>query len=560
MFLKNYLYFPAQGLLHLMRTKKYLVYEISIFLLAGLFFFLNSSYVSYPDEFVNILAGVFINQGKIPYKDYFDHHMPFAWYLASFFLRYSFGSYVLFRMYWALFQFAGFATLAIWIRKYYRDFYKYFLGFFFLYPLLSVYFWIHLYIADSLASFFFSLIFWILITQTLTKKIHNMALVVAGWLTWALLFSSLTFLYTVLVLYVWQIYLLYQNKYSMKKFIMLMAIPYVLFFLQLLVSGSLYDFYWSNFVYNTKLYISIPNYVKGKFFNPFKFGLTLIFNFYTNYLPLLSKIKHLDLYLPVGTLAGLSTLALLFLLGSANVIEGLFFFLILSFSAPRSNIQTYSETDYQGSMFLVLGLVSAFIVLFILKRRKVMDSLVQDVLRVTRFLICIFLLFTSIFLLANTYNKFFLRYTQQMPSISKTSFLSRFVDEIIDVGDYFWVGPYEPDIEFYVQKGRLPGKYPTLLPQFREDESLKSSFIAQFEKNTPVIIIFKHEASIFGTPSDIFGQFFVTWLNERYTTLEKEKSNILRSPTSITIKSDLYILKSQKEKTLEKLRQGGYIN
>ncbi len=534
--------------------------EIIAFLLVFIFFIVNTLYVSYPDEFVNILGGSFITQGKIPYKDFFDHHLPFAWYFASLLLLFAGKSFVLFRILWAIAMFLLLFFVGLWIRKNYRELYYYYVGFFILYPLTAVYFWFHLYLADSLAILFFSAIFWMLTVQTLTQRVHFRSILASSLLTFCLIFSSLTFLYLGLALYLWQLYLIWPHKTRILQYIGIASLPYGVYALYLLITNSWYDFYFSNFIYNTKLYISIPNYIKGHYFNPLKFGLTLIFNFYTHYLPLLTKVKHLDLYLPIGVLAGFSTLTLLSLLLMRKALIGLIFFFVLSFSAPRSTVQTQNETDYQMGMFLALGIASTFIVLYLFRDLKLKDQLVHDLTRVAQAVISILLLFTFIFLIANAYNKFFQRYIQFIPSINNISHTANFIDSLLEKGDYYWVGPYEPHESFFVKKAELPGKYPTLLPQFKEDEYLKSTFINQFEKNQPKIIIFRHESSIFNTPADQFGDFFLTWLTPRYIRLEDIKNvKILKSPSTFNVRTDVYFLNSHASELMIKLKQQGFI-
>ncbi len=539
---------------------KFLLPEILLFVVIFIIFKINSNYLSYPDEFVNLLGGLSINKGGIPYKDFFDHHLPFAWYLAAILLKISFNSYTLFRFFWMAFNFLTLLFVGLWIRKNHKNFYIYYLGFFLLYPLLGIYFWFHLYLADSLAVLFFSSIFWLLLVQTLDKKISCRAIFVTSILSFCLLFSSMTFLYLTAALYLWQLYLVILNKKKWPVFIAVCAAPYLLYFIYLLISGSLYDFYFSNFVYNTKLYIAIPNYVNGKFFNPVKFALTLIYNFYGNYLTLLSKVRFLDLYLPVGVLAGFSSLSLLILLFTKDFFVGFFYFLILSFSAPRSNISSYSETDYQQSLFLVLGVISSFFAIYLLTRLKTKEVIVDDLRRLVQLILVVFTFFTFIFLAYNVYGKFFQMYTQTMPHIISYSYNAQFVDSILDEGDFYWYGPYEPQEEFFIRKARLPGRYPTLLPQFREDDYLKNSFIDQFEKNMPSIIIFKHEASVFMTPALEFGRFFTDWMRDKYTSIENIKGvEVLKSPSGFNIKSDLYLLNSRQTELLGRLRSQGFI-
>jgi len=131
---------------------------------------------------------------------------------------------------------------------------------------------------------------------------------------------------------------------------------------------------------------------------------------------------------------------------------------------------------------------------------------------------------------------------------------------LIDDNDYFWIGPYEPNEIFYAGKGKIPGKYPTLLPQFRENESLKTGFLKQFKDNTPKIIIYKNTASIFNTPSIEFGKFFIDWMSDKYTQLEDVKGmELLKNPSFFDLKSDLFLLNSDKQNLLQKLENGGYI-
>jgi len=211
-------------------------------------------------------------------------------------------------------------------------------------------------------------------------------------------------------------------------------------------------------------------------------------------------------------------------------------------------------------LFIVLGVISAIVALYLLKKLKVREVLIDDLRRITQVTLAIFVFFTLIFLLKNTYDKWYQVYTQKMPHIYDLSYTADFLDQVLDQNDYYWVGPYEPQEEFFVKKPRLPGKYPTLLPQFREDNYLKSSFISQFEQNPPAVIIFRHEASIFMTPALEFGKFFLDWMSSKYTSIENIKGvNVLKSPTGFNLRTDLYLQDNRREELLNKLKLNGYI-
>lgn len=541
--------------------KKSLILELLFYFTVFILFLINSTYVSYPDEFVNLWAGKYINLGKIPYREFFDHHLPLAWYLSAFILKLSFNSYTLFRFFWALLQFIILIGLGLWIKKRHREFHHYYLVFLLLYPLVTVYYWLHIFLADSLAAFFFSLIFWILLLETYKKSNTIVIYLVTSFLTFCLIFSSLSYLYLGLALYLWQAYLLVPKIKNMLILALFSALPYFFYLLYLVLTNSVSDFYFANLTYNTDLYINIANYTRGKFFNPLKFGFTLIYNFWQGYLPRLTMIKDLSLYLPVGSLVTLGSFILFLLLMFRYLPIGILFFFTLSFSAPRSNVSTsINETDYQVGLYILLGVVASLFVLAAARKIVLKEEFSQDILRIGRLLLSLFLLFSFIFLLYNTYSKWYLRYTQKMPSIRDTSDSAIFLDEILDEGDTFWSGPYEPHESFFVKKGRMVGKYLSLLPQFRENDVLKTNFINQFTKKKPKIIIFKINTGIFGSPASEFGNFFLDWLKEDYITLKDVKGiNVLKNPTSIRLDTDLFILKSEKNSVLDKLKHYKYI-
>ncbi len=535
-------------------------YEYLIYLIIFIFFILGSQYVSYPDEFVNLLGSKSILNNQIPYKNFFDHHLPFAWYFGAFLLKFSFNSYPLFRLSWSLFAFFILFLLSLYIKRNIKKLYFSYLIFFIFYPLTSLYLWFHLYLADSLAVLFFSLVFWLTLIQTFSKKRDSRMIFLNSFLIFCLIFSSMTFVYLGIILYLWNASLIKNEFKEIIKFIILLLTPYFLYLIYLLLTDSWQDFYFSNITYNTRLYISIPNYVKGSHFNPLKFGLTLIDNFWSNYLVLLTFIKHLDLYLPIGVLVGLGSLSLMLYLLIKKPIFGVLYFFLLSFSAPRSNVQKISETDYQVSLFVVLGLISSLVIFSFLKEESWKTQLIEDVKRITLILLTVYLFFSFLFLGQNWYHKIFSIYTQKMPRIYNFSYVSDFIDSLIDDNDYYWVGPYEPHHEFFVKKGKLPGKYPTLLPQFREDDYLKSSFLNQFELNRPKIIIFNHQASIFMTPADEFGRFFLDWLKKnRYQNLDQLGLKSVRSPSEFNIQTDLYLDLDYKENLIEKLKDNKYL-
>ena len=528
-----------------------------------LLFTVNSQYIAYPDEFVNILGGKFILEGKVPYREFFDHHLPGAWYLSALILLFSFGSFVKFRFLWGVVQFLILFFVGRFIQKRNKEAFSFYLGFFLIYPIITMYYWTHLFIADGIAFLFFSSILWMLIVESYQKETKLRTAIRLSLVNFLFVFSSLTYIYIALLFYAWIVVLLLRTKQrwgSIIRFCLISATPYVVYGVYLFLSNSWREFYMSNIVYNTTLYMHVPNYTMGRYFNPIKFALTVIYNFYDTYIQLLVRIKEFNLYFPVDLVLALSTFLLFVFLLKELPLIGILYFFVLSFSAPRSNLMKIGETDYQSGLFIAIGTLSFFILLWRYKYIKFSFEPLETVRKFLVAMVVLYGLFAGLFLVQNFYNKFYLRHTQKMPSIYDHAPTALFINEVLEKGDYYWVGPYEPQEEFFVRQARLPGKFPTLLPQFRESEYFSSKFIEQFEAHMPKIIMYKHEASIFGTPALEFGKFFTDWMEGKYLSIENIKGvTVLKSPETFTMRSDIYLLNSEKENLLKKMVEMGYI-
>ena len=193
-----------------------------LFAFIALIFFTNSQYVSYPDEFVNLLGGQFILEGKVPYREFFDHHLPGAWYLSAFLLLFSSGSFITFRFLWGLVQFLTLYFVGQFIHKRSKEAYSYFLGFFLLYPFLTVYYWTHLFIADGIAFLFFSALFWMLFVESYQNSSSLKTHILLSLINVAFIFSSLSYIYIALLFYVWIFVLFLRCRPQLKEYLLMM--------------------------------------------------------------------------------------------------------------------------------------------------------------------------------------------------------------------------------------------------------------------------------------------------------------------------------------------------
>jgi hypothetical protein len=176
---------------------------IVLLCISAFIFFLNSTYVAYPDEFINILGGRAIVLGKLPYRDFFDHHMPFAWYLASSILLFTKQNYILFRIGWGVIQAVGVVLLGLLIARKYPKFSLIYALWAVLYATAAMYFWLHLFLGDSLAVWFFSGAFWMLLLDTTYPTHARIVRYGITCLVTLMIFSSLSYLYIGMIMYAW---------------------------------------------------------------------------------------------------------------------------------------------------------------------------------------------------------------------------------------------------------------------------------------------------------------------------------------------------------------------
>ncbi len=534
---------------------------IALLGIAAFVFFLNSTYVSYPDEFINILGGRAITLGKLPYRDFFDHHMPFAWYLASAILLFTKQNYILFRIGWGLIQAVGVVLLGLLIIRKYPRFALIYALWAVLYASAAMYFWLHLFLGDSLAVWFFSGAIWLLLLETFYPTHVRWIRIGITWLISLMIFSSLSYVYIGLIMYAWiglltlnmHMHRTVHSAHRMREVLLLMIVvsaPYVLYALYLLITGTANDFWFANFTYNTKLYINITNYsAVTSSFNPLRFALTVINNFWQSYLPLLSQLAYLSFYSPITRLVALGTLMTALYLCYKKPLFGLIYLALLSFSAPRSSqFVDMKQTDYQMGLFIIMGTISAAFALYQLLYDLDTKSFF---VKFWRSIVCFFLLmyfaFSLAFMFQNTLSIRYQRYMGMLPPTANISDIADFATRWIEPSDTYWIGPFEAHHAFFVKNGQTAGKYPSLLPQFRENDFLKNDFLYEMENANPKMIIFHHESSIFQTPANEFGAFFLDWMKGKYVNCVEAKVECKSVVRGISVHEDVYLRLDNKD-------------
>src|SRR3989344_9012702 len=252
------------------------------FLILFLFLIFNALYATYPDEFDNILGGKLILQGVLPYHGFFSHHGPISYFIAAIINIFSGISFVKFRLVLAVFYFA-LLTLIYYIftrRIKILDF-RYSLLFILALAVSMPFFWGQMLLADTLSAYLLVPAYGLLLYKNfLSQKLETKDLWVISVFSSLAVLNSPTYLYAVGFLALFT--LIYSR--NLKSFLLIFSIPYLIFGLYLLITGSLFDFLYQEVNYNKSYYIyNYPRPPGSTSFNPFRYMVIIMNNFINQY-------------------------------------------------------------------------------------------------------------------------------------------------------------------------------------------------------------------------------------------------------------------------------------
>ena len=109
-------------------------------------FVTNAFHEKYPDEFDSIVGGKYILEGRIPYRDWFQHHQPGAYVVAAGIQLFTGQSFVKFRVGLAMFWFVFAVTTFLLFKK------RIWLLFLCVSAFGATYWWGHMLLADTFLS------------------------------------------------------------------------------------------------------------------------------------------------------------------------------------------------------------------------------------------------------------------------------------------------------------------------------------------------------------------------------------------------------------------------
>lgn len=504
---------------------------IAAFLLLFAVFFINTFHEEYPDEYDSLVGGRYITLGKLPYRDWFQHHQPFAYVVAGGIQLFTGQSFVRFRIGFAILLFAFHIATYLLVKKRAKEVGTgFYIPFLFAVALAGTYFWGQMLLADTLAAYLIIPGYGLLLLKSYSgERFDRKDLLIVSLSTFFAWFTSMTFTYVIIGLNLYACYLYWKSERKRVGWVQLIKnlgvvflVPYIIFFVYLVITGSLKDYYFANIVYNQKYYIYNYLIPEGGRFNPLRYAIIISNAFVNNYFPALWGVKDFSFSDPIQVTLAVSNAALLILFLVKRRFAFLFaFFSMLVFSNPRSNPQAIRETDYQSSMYILSSMFNGMFSLFAL--RKILDEeklfhSIKAIATVTFMILAAYWFFNGMFLFMKFEQKFFPKYMGQAPFIYDQPQVAKLVNQMMGGNDTAWIGPFEFKELFYLKTKKLPSKYHWFLKQAAVSK-IKDEMVADFEKSRPKVIVFKRAYSPWAGNAPEFNYFFTDFLDKNYVRL-----------------------------------------
>lgn len=502
---------------------------VLFFVLLLAIFVTNAFHEKYPDEFDSIVGGRYITEGRLPYRDWFQHHQPGAYVMAATILPFTGYSFVKFRVGWEIVLFALLVGSYFLIKSRLpkRDL-SFYVVLLFVIGLSGTYFWGHMLLADTLAGYFilpsFALLF---LKDYYREKFDRTDLIIVGGFAFLSWFTSMTYIFIVAAISLYALYLfvLSSGKATFKGVlsgVATLAFPYVVFGLYLLFTGSIADYYWANIVYNTNYYIYNYPHAPGAPINPIRYAAVIFDTFINNYLLAVWGAKDFPLGSPVQvTLAFSSAAAIVLVILRKRLLFLIPLLTVLVFSNARSNPQSIRETDYQAFVYIITSMFNGLFSLWAV--RELLDDKVQafssKIALSGLFLTLLFYwIATPLHFFMKMEQKFFPKYMGTAPLIYSRPQIAPYVNAIVTPNDYVYIGPFEFEELFYLTSKKQPSKYHWFLDHAAKSK-IKDELLADLNKNKPKLIVFQRDFAPWGGDPKTYNWWMTEFLDDNYFRL-----------------------------------------
>lgn len=420
-------------------------------------------------------------------------------------------------------------------------------------------------LADTLSAYLLlPVFFYIFITIYHNKNIGAQETIFLSTLTALGVITSMSTIYGASIIYLFIGYLFIRQKINVpvKKFIAIMAIPYLIFIAYLITTNSTKDFYNQSILYNANTYVKLPD--GASFKNPVRVAIVFQYYFFQNFKNAILMVKDLNFSSPFAQALVLGNVSLLiFLVFKRKPLSVLFFWLFLSFASVRGNPYTTTETDYQAILYHLTSLSASIFALFFIWHELSKPQLPANRKAVyTTVLIFngLFMLFLGLFFFDRWFEKTYQKYAGLAPLIYDRPPLAVILNNLISQQEQYIVYPFNFEDQLYLHS-KPASKYIVFLPGMDGNAQIESDVIKSIKTQKPPVIVFNTELHIYGSQP---GKKVFEYVSQNYSNLEtlaqtecltiKSANKILgHSEQTYDFERHIFFLNERKKELLDKL-------
>lgn len=377
------------------------------------------------------------------------------------------------------------------------------------------FFWGYLLVADNVAGIFLTATYIIVFYHLLKNKTPTLASIfTVSLLGFLALLTSYSYIFVVLLVYIFLL-----DRKRLFKIGLLIAIPYLLFGLYLQVSNSWSDFYFQTVIFNQKYYVYGE---AAKASNMLELAYLLAVKTISKYKDLLLSFTQFNLEFPFMPMLLLSNSVLwLYLLLTKRIKLFLFSFLSVIYTNARNNPFSPGPLDFHSSSYIFISLVNGTFVLF--HMWDVIKTRINLLVKILFGFVSALLVVYSVSFLQFFYHRWWWIMQDKLTSgepLYQSHPVSPYLTVLIDDDDYYLIGPYDPESNFYA-RAKSASRYYYLMPAMDKVSQIRQELIDDINKNKPKIIIYHTEMHILGVEP---GKDFINYIKKDYVNLEDLKT------------------------------------
>ena len=501
------------------------LFAVSVVTITGFIF--NAPYYDFTDEADNLLGGQFIANGSgILYIDYFSHHMPLPYFIVA-------PLFVILGTKLVAIKVAFGIIMSLWLLAMSRHLYRAFglvsfISFTLLIAFTQVLSWSHMLLGETLAGFAIVHALILLITARARRPAWP-DIVTYSVLAGIVSMSVLSYLPIVAVIYaiaLWTIYyyiLDKKNPLSLRNFTKMLiagfivATPYIVFFIYLVLTHSFAEFKEQAISFNSLYYSQYTTDAPtSKIDALLSIGQGISHSFYSvlGFQP----VVKVPIIAWTFCIAVFVSLFLIFNRG-LKAIAGVALFMFMLSASREGPITLFSNSDTVRSSIIItlVGVLIISVALALIDKKSLRKDITQ------RLSVGVIAVFAALVLLLgistmSTIARDYLRGKATVDTRLEPGSPATVINLINTDTDYYWIGPIDFSSQLKISS-KFASNHRFYAPWHSKCQTCSDDLLGDLERNRPKVIALGKNVSIWGNKPKDYAVTLIKYIDRNYYQL-----------------------------------------